>query len=738
MNQWRPTGGRKPGQPAPFDAGLPARSAERMDRDFGVPCVFIDFEFNQSAEPVVNLVSCSLSVSRPWGFCSAHEIREYWLHNDPNMRSTLATDLQQLVNEKAIFVGYATAAEARSCLALGLDPHAMRWVDLYAEWRQLTFNNNDCQYGTYYTTTGFKRFSVPPHFEKARNKGRDNNEVGVGLVACAGQLFGLFIDSERKRTMRDLIIENRPSYTPAERAEIMAYCSDDVKYLSAIWAEQFTRLLLATGLPAATLLAVQERRGEFSSSVAKMEQLGFPLVLDAVRSLRRNFAAAQNELIEDLVQNQYPFYVRQKKRASQLVGDWTDKYSAFEDFLRERGLLEKWPRTVDENTGRTTETLSRDDKVLGKYDGVPELRAYRQVKKQVNQLRWFKEPDSSKLARDGDFFDSVGSDGRLRTFLGPFGTQTSRNAPKASRFILAMSSWLRCLIMAPPGWVIISVDYSSQEFGIAAVLSNDPAMMAAYESGDPYLYFAKRAGAVPEDARPDWVKDPDKAPIQTVREDGTVEETRKNYEAYKFQRGLFKATTLGLQYGMGAEKLAIKLGIDMGRPFTREEAERLLALHKKVYPVYWRWLETVEAEYKRRGRLLLWDGWALLGDNENSLSVRNFPTQGGGGATMREAVRRGHAQGLHILAPLHDALYSMAREEDKEPATAALCDCMTQAVHAVIGERLKIRLDVEVHEHGHPWIEDKGRKHYQLLKKYLEPMDTLEDRQERILSRCFK
>jgi len=38
------------------------------------------------------------------------------------------------------------------------------------------------------------------------------------------------------------------------------------------------------------------------------------------------------------------------------------------------------------------------------------------------------------------------------------------------------------------------VDWSQQEFGIAAALSGDQAMQDAYRSGDSYLAFAKQAG----------------------------------------------------------------------------------------------------------------------------------------------------------------------------------------------------------------------------------------------------
>ena len=56
------------------------------------------------------------------------------------------------------------------------------------------------------------------------------------------------------------------------------------------------------------------------------------------------------------------------------------------------------------------------------------------------------------------------------------------------------------MIKPPPGYGVAYIDWSQREFGIAAALSEDTAMMAACESGDPYLAFAKQAGAVPADA----------------------------------------------------------------------------------------------------------------------------------------------------------------------------------------------------------------------------------------------
>jgi hypothetical protein len=69
-----------------------------------------------------------------------------------------------------------------------------------------------------------------------------------------------------------------------------------------------------------------------------------------------------------------------------------------------------------------------------------------------------------------------------------------------SRYIFGPSVWLRSLIQPPAGWGIAYLDWCQQEHGIAAVLSGDEVMQAAYLSGDPYLEFAKQAGAVPADA----------------------------------------------------------------------------------------------------------------------------------------------------------------------------------------------------------------------------------------------
>ena len=166
-----------------------------------------------------------------------------------------------------------------------------------------------------------------------------------------------------------------------------------------------------------------------------------------------------------------------------------------------------WPR--DPMTGRL---LLDDDTFRQQAKAHPKVVApYHELRATLSRLKL------NSLA--------VGSDGRNRTMLSPFGSATGRNQPSNSKFIFGPSTWIRGLIKPSEGRAIAYIDWAQQELGIAAALSGDEKMMNAYTSGDPYLTFAKMAGAVPEAA------------------------TRQTHPA---ERAAYKVCMLAVQYGMGA------------------------------------------------------------------------------------------------------------------------------------------------------------------------------------------
>ena len=98
---------------------------------------------------------------------------------------------------------------------------------------------------------------------------------------------------------------------------------------------------------------------------------------------------------------------------------------------------------------------------------------------------------------------SIGSDGRNRALLGPYGSKTGRNQPSNSKYVFGPAKWIRFFIAPAPGRVLIHRDFCQQEPQMAAVLSGDEALLAACRSGDVYTEIARMLGFVPEGATPE-------------------------------------------------------------------------------------------------------------------------------------------------------------------------------------------------------------------------------------------
>src|SRR5271157_2950733 len=306
----------------------------------------------------------------------------------------------------------------------------------------------------------------------------------------------------------------------------------------------------------------------------------------------------------------------------------------------------------------------------GPFDGrsalsltVPDVALMRELRVSLFQLRL------EDLA--------VGSDGRNRVLLSPFGASSGRNTPSNSKFIFGPSTWLRGLIEPEPGMAVAYVDWSQQEFGIAASLSGDRAMMDAYRSGDPYLAFGKQAGRIPADG------------------------TKQTHGA---ERDLCKACVLGVQYGMGAASLAGRIG----RPAPY--AADLLRLHRQTYPSFWRWSDGAESHAMLLNRLHTVFGWTVqIGSDANPRSLRNFPCQANGAEMLRLACCLALERGVSVLAPIHDALLVEGLEWEIKDAVAETREAMAEA-SAVILDGFRLRSDAAIVRWPGRYMDDRGRE----------------------------
>jgi hypothetical protein len=278
---------------------------------------------------------------------------------------------------------------------------------------------------------------------------------GRGLLGAL-TFFGLDgIGATEKADMRELAIRGGP-FTDAEITALIDYCETDVDALARL----LPAMLPGIDLPRALL------RGRYMAAAAAMEHAGVPVDTEALALLRENWVGIQDRLIAD-VDADYGVYDGRTFKANQWAA-----------WLERSGIA--WPRL---ESGR----LALDDDTF---------RDMARSHLRVSPIRELRHALSDLRLSDL----AVGGDGRNRVLLGAFGSRTGRNQPSNSKFIFGPSTWLRGLIKPPPGCGVAYVDWSTQEFAIAAVMSGDQAMIEAYQSGDPYLAFGKQAGLLPGDA----------------------------------------------------------------------------------------------------------------------------------------------------------------------------------------------------------------------------------------------
>ena len=301
-------------------------------------------------------------------------------------------------------------------------------------------------------------------------------------------------------------------------------------------------------------------------------------------------------------------------------------------------------------------------------DRYPEVRTMAYARKLRAQSRSFTFP--------------VGDDGRLRCMLSPFGSDTGRNQPSNSNYIFGASAWLRSIIQAPPGRVLVYLDYASQEFVLAAALSGDQAMMADYRSGDPYWALALRAGAVPPGA---------------------------TKESHPEIRATYKVAALAIQYGMGEYGLALRNGM------ARSEARRLIQQHKAAYPQFWIWRQAVIDTVLCGGSVSTRFGWTRKARaDDKSTSIANFPIQAAGAEILRFAVIALEEAGHRVVATIHDAVLVEMDEAGWREELPLIQHKLSRAALAVAPE-LEIRIDTKLIMPGEHFVDPRGVAFWDLV-----------------------
>jgi hypothetical protein len=478
--------------------------------------------------------------------------------------------------------------------------------------------------------------------------------AGRGLSGAL-QYFGLdWTPSLVKDSMRQLALLGEPR-TEEEKHALLGYCESDVVALASL----FDRMLPQIDFPRALL------RGRSMKPIALMEAAGIPMDVSAFVTLRSNWKKIQHDLIEEMDRD-FGVYEGQSFR--------TDR---FENWAQRERI--PWPRTERGKLSLDKDTFKQ---MALRYPQVVPLKDLRATLSQIRKISL-----------------TVGSDGRNRTLVSPFASKTGRNQPSTTKFIFGLSAWSRGLIQAAPGHGVAYIDWCQQEFGIAAALSGDPAMQEAYTSGDPYLAFARQAGAVP------------------------LEATKHSHAEIREQ---FKQCALAVLYGMGAEGLAGRIG----QPSS--SAQELIRLHRKVYHQYWAWSDAVENYAMLHGKLHTVFGWTFhVIPQTNPRTIRNFPMQANGAEMLRLACSLATERGVTICAPVHDAVLIESSTEGLPRAIQVTRRAMAEASTLVLGGFM-LRTDCDEAVHPQRLLKKAGTTMWNKIWAHVDPSKLVADVQHQV------
>ncbi|MCK5884648.1 MAG: hypothetical protein KAG61_13240, partial [Bacteriovoracaceae bacterium] len=449
----------------------------------------IDFEFHNSSDYRPNIVCCSIWDS------DLDETFEFWTYNDDAIKSDLREFLYAR-KDTHILRAYMAIAEARSLLAIDIeDAKEFKWVDLYIEWRQLTNHNDRMSYGN--QLIGGREVKTYPLGQwERKKKHRNYSKCEYGLAASTYKLLGIKIDTSHKTTMRDIIISGVEDVIECNKDEIQEYCTSDIVHLRNLYTamvKEYKRLLSKKDF--ALVHEEMLYRGEYAARTAYIEREGEPMNMEWIE----NFAASVPQIIRsmqqeinDLFPDILPF------RYKRIDGNYSWNQIATKAWIRTLNpdIVSQWKTT---DSGDISLSLEAFTKFFSYRHTYPKHCLGGQI---VRYLRLKQSLNGFLPSKKGkrNFFDSVGSDGRARPFLGIYGSQSGRNQPSATGFLFLKAAWSRALSEPPKGYICADIDYASQEFLGGALGAQDKVMVDAYHSGDPYLFFAKATGAVPEDA----------------------------------------------------------------------------------------------------------------------------------------------------------------------------------------------------------------------------------------------
>jgi DNA polymerase-1 len=264
-------------------------------------------------------------------------------------------------------------------------------------------------------------------------------------------------------------------------------------------------------------------------------------------------------------------------------------------------------------------------------------------------------------------------DGRIHTDYNQLGTYTGRlSSSKPNLQQIPRSQDYRKAFVAKPGYKLIAVDFSQQEYRLVGAISGEQTIIDAYKAGkDMHAATASIVNNIP------------------------IEQVTKE------QRNRAKSINFAILYGSTEYGLAFNLQIPV------KEARQILENFYSGYPTlkeFKTYMESMIVEKKYSvtvlGRRRYWEDKKVFADGEEYIKYNktiakegfNHTIQGSGADATKIALcnifynNPFGAENLKILLQVHDEIVCEVKEDLVEEGTKFIVEEMEKAIQPFLGE----------------------------------------------------
>ena len=224
----------------------------------------------------------------------------------------------------------------------------------------------------------------------------------------------------------------------------------------------------------------------------------------------------------------------------------------------------------------------------------------------------------------------VDKDGGHKFYPNAFGTITGRDKPVGASLMYVPDYYRQKLILADSGYVLVLLDYCQQEVLVAASLANDADNIEECSKGDFY----------------------------------------NSFDAGDLSRSEQKKLILGYQFG---QRLTVQEMNDAG-------------LHAQLEQRFYKINDYLDNRTTQAyaEKLIACDDWQMHVEQQNPLTIRNWPVQATAASILRKACLKLDEVKIPVLAAFHDAVLIKCALNHEQSTIQTASNLMIQASEEIL------------------------------------------------------